>query len=359
MDGTYDSQDSSYTFLDTLDAGEGRLVELINTGSVLPADLRITSPDILMLQASDTVNRLETTVGDSINVFAAFYNMGTASRDSVIVTLYDSTDSKLIGSDTLEFHGLGYMLPSSCRTTDCDIASFSWAPDSTDIGVHRLTAAAATWTGEPDSCDNSVDFVFLVNPRDYATEVRGDPWDIDDSTSIHDWNTNDIESIECNWSDTSWTDSVSGMFEGILEFDSTAYYHFRGDISLAIPDSASKYIDTEKYHMLSFGITVNNPNRLDDNACAMHIKWVDDADSTYGWSNLLTGTGYHVGNGWDRWSTVGPIDLRSDTSLHWGDGDARELWLRFQYRITLQPEPIDTLPLDVRIGWIRLEESAQ
>ncbi|MEN8207709.1 MAG: hypothetical protein ABFR50_00505 [Candidatus Fermentibacteria bacterium] len=57
-------------------------------------------------------------------------------------------------------------------------------------------------------------------------------------------------------------------------FDSTAAYHFIGDISLAIPDSVSKYIDTEKYHMLSFGITVNNPNTLSDNACAMRIGWI-------------------------------------------------------------------------------------
>jgi len=111
--------------------------------------------------------------------------------------------------------------------------------------------------------------------------------------------------------------------------------------------------------MLSFAITVDNPNRLDDNACAMLIKWIDSADSSPGWVSFLSEPGYHIGNGWDRWSVIGPIDLDSTSSLGWGNGTAKELWIRFQYSITPQPEPLDTLPLDIRIGWVRLEESAQ
>ena len=356
MDGTYDAHDTVYTFLDTLDAGEARLVELINLGGGLPADVRITSSDVRMIQAADSL-RMETTVGESVDIYADFYNMGTASRDNVFVTLFDSTDSNLIGSDTLEFDGLPFFLPSSCRATDRSTASFSWTPDSTDIGVHRLTAAAATWHGEPDANDNSVDFVFLVNPRDYATEVRDDAWDMGfDSSST--WHTADIDTIAWNWSDTSWTDSVSGMFEGVIDYDSSTGW-FKGDISLAIPDDSTEYIDTDKYHLLSFGITINNPNRLDDNACAMHIKWIDSDSIEHGWENLLSTFSSHVGNGWDRWSIIGPLDLNDIDSLHWGDDDAKELWFRLQYRLTLQPEPLDTLPLDIRIGWVRLEESAQ
>ncbi|MCK5117518.1 MAG: hypothetical protein KAR44_13030, partial [Candidatus Aegiribacteria sp.] len=357
MDGTYSSRETLYTFLDTLDAGESRLVQLVDLTSALPADVRITSSDIRTIQAADSL-RLEATVGDSVDIYAYFYNMGTASRDSVFVTLFDSTDSNLIGSDTLEFDGLGYFLPSACRSCDRSTASFSWTPDSLEIGVHRLTASAATWHGEPDSSDNSVDFVFLVNPRDYATEVRGDAWDMTEGGS-NDWNTDDIEAIAENWNtSTGWTDSVSGMFEGVIDFDTLTEY-FEGEISLAIPDSVSKYINTGTYHMLSFGIVVNNPNTLSDNACSMKIAWRDALNNWNDYVGLLAGTGYHVGNGWDRWSVIGPIDLKADTSLHWGNGTAKELWIRFQYRITIQPEPLDTLPLDIRIGWIRLEESAQ
>jgi len=110
--------------------------------------------------------------------------------------------------------------------------------------------------------------------------------------------------------------------------------------------------------MLSFGITVNNPNRLDDNACAMYIGWTDSADSSFGWVNLLNITSSHVGNGWDRWSVIGPIDLKADTSLHWGADTsyAQELWFRIQGAgsVVKPPEPVD-----IRIGWVRLEESAQ
>ena len=147
---------------------------------------------------------------------------------------------------------------------------------------------------------------------------------------------------------------MSGMFEGVIDYDSVGY-PFRGDISLAIPVDSDDYIDTEKYHMLSFAITVDNPNRLDDNACAMLIKWIDSADSSPGWVSFLSEPGYHIGNGWDRWSVIGPIDLDSTSSLGWGNGTAKELWIRFQGSGTIIDPPA---PVDIRIGWIRLEESA-
>ena len=352
MDGTYSPRETLYTFLDTLDAGEARLVQLVDLSGGTPADVRITSPDIRMLHAAEMFSRMETTVGDSVDIYAYFYNMGTTSRDSVFVTLYDSTADNLIGSDTLEFDGLGYFLPGSCRAYDRSAASFGWRPDSTDIGVHRFTAAAATWTGEPDSEDNSVDFVLLVNPRDYATEVRGDPWDMDEDTTIT-WNTGDIDSVTWYWSETGWTDSVSGMFEGVIDYnDSTGW--FRGAISLAIPNDSTDYIDTDKYNMLSFGITVNNPNTLSDNACAMKIGWRDNLNVWHEYVGLLSDTDFHVGNGWDRWSVIGPIDLDSTSGLGWGNGgDASEFWLKIQGSGTCIDPPA---PVNVRISWVRLEE---
>ena len=354
MDGTYSPREALYTFLDTLDAGEGRLLELIDLGAGLPADIRITSSDIRIIQAADSL-RLETTVGNSVDIYAYFYNMGTVSKSDVIVTLYDSTASELIGTDTLDFDGLGYLLPDSCRSCDCSTASFSWTPDSTDIGVHRLTAAAATWHGEPDSTDNSVDFVFLVNPRDYATEVLGNSWDMTEGGS-NDWHTADIEAVAENWNtSTGWTDSVSGMFEGMINYDTTTGW-FKGEISLAIPEDSTEFIDTDRYHILSFGIVANNPNTLSNNACEMFINWTDSADSTYGWKNLLYSTN-HIGNGWDEWGIVGPIDLDTLSGLGWGVDTiyAQELWLLMQGSGTVIDPPA---PVDIRIGWVRLEESA-
>ena len=361
MEGSYDSEDTVYMFLDTLDAGESRLVELIDPSESLPADVRITSPDVRMLLKDGRISvQMEATVGDSVDIIADFYNMGTESRENVVVTLYDSTAGQSIGqTEYLAFDGLPFKTPSACRNCDCSRASFNWTPDAADIGAHRLTVAAATWIGEPDSDDNSVDFVFLVKPRDYATEVRGNAWDMTEGGS-NDWNTNDIEAVAQNWNiSTGWTDSVSGMFEGLINYDIPTGW-FKGDISLAIPEDSTKYIDTDKYHMLSFGITVNNPNRLDDNACAMHIRWIDSNNNEHGWVNLLNISDSHVGNGWDRWTVIGPIDLKADTSLHWGDDDASDLQMRFQSNVQYFPVPPD-LPdsINVRIGWIRLEESAQ
>ena len=350
MDGTYSPRDTLYTFLDTLDAGEGRLVELVDVSGGLPADVRITASDIRIIQESDTLVHLETTVGDAVNIYADFYNMGTASKSDVIVTLYDSTGSALLGSDTLDFDGLGYLLPSSCRTTDRSTASFTWTPDSTDIGVHRLTAAAATWIGESNSDDNSVDFVFLVNPRDYATEVRGDAWDMTEGGS-NDWNTDDIEAVAENWNtSTGWTDSVSGMFEGVINYNSSTNW-FIGDISLAVPQDST--INSDLYHMLSIGMVGNNLNQQGSEACEMRIGWKDSHNQLHGWYDLLGSNS--IGNGWDQYSAIGPIDLNDIDSLNWGNDDASELWLRMQDEATLVDPPV---PVDIRIGWIRLEESA-
>lgn len=152
-----------------------------------------------------------------------------------------------------------------------------------------------------------------------------------------------------------WTDSVSGMFEGVMNYGSTSGFII-GDISLAIPDDFTEYIDTDRYHMLSFGIVCNNPNHPTIiGTCVMHIKWKDSNDVWHGWYNLLEGTNYSVGNGWDMWSTVGPVDLDNVSGLEWNSDDAKELWIRFQAGFPSFP----VFPVDIRIGWIRLEESAQ
>ena len=57
-----------------------------------------------------------------------------------------------------------------------------------------------------------------------------------------------------------------------------------------------------------------------------------------------------------HYTTVGPKEPETLSGLGWGSGSASELWLRF----VVGPPPSEPyLPIDVRIGWIRLEDSVQ
>ena len=71
---------------------------------------------------------------------------------------------------------------------------------------------------EPDTLDNTVLVTFLLDPVDYATEIREDAWDMTE-TGFEAWKTDDIDSV-MGW--TSFTDSISGMFEGEVRSDSSA-----------------------------------------------------------------------------------------------------------------------------------------
>jgi len=357
MEGDFDKQDSVYVFLDTLDAGESRLVELVDLSSSLAADIRITSPDIWMISSyGDTLTDLRTTVNDSVTIYADFYNLGTVARTNVTTLLYYSTGTDTLGLDSLSFIGLSYTPDSLCRATDMQTASFGWRPDS--IGAHRMTVSVPPGNGEPNTDDNLVEFVFLVDPRDYATDVLGEAWDMDDSTSIHAWHTNDIDTIGINWdtSESAWTDSVSGMFEGIVQYDSLIDPEFQASISLVISDDTTEYIDPDLYHMFSLGVTVNNPNTTNNIGCKLYMRW-KDSEGEWGcnWTNVLYQTGHFVLNGWDRWRAVGPVDLSQTTGLNWGDDNVSELWLKIEAEETLIRPP---QPINVRIGWVRLEESA-
>lgn len=361
MEGEWDRQDSVYVFLDTLDAGEGRLCELVDPRDTLTADLRITSPDIWMISGTDTTTSMRATVNDSITILADFHNLGTVARSNVTAILYDSTDTDTLGTDNIAFSGLDYTPDSLCRRTDMQTASFGWRPDATEIGAHRMTVSVPSGIGEPNTDENMVEFVFLVDPRDYATDVIGDAWDMDDDTTSA-WYTCDIDSVALNWDTTStgWTDSVSGMFEGSIRFDSGDVVDFRGEISLSVPVDTSKYINTNRYHLFSMGIAINNSWRTDNNPCAVFIGWSDTADSSYGWKNLLQGTDYSIDNGWDGWTVIGPIDLDYVGDSSWTYDDVTDLRLRFQSNAQFYPIPPDHPDsIDVRIGWIRLEESGE
>ena len=87
----------------------------------------------------------------------------------------------------------------------------------------------------------------------------------------------------------------------------------------------------------------------------MKIGWRDAHNQWHGWYDF-PGSSYSIGNGWDQYCAVGPIDLNDIDSLNWGNDDASELWLRMQVEATLVDPPV---PVDIRIGWIKLEESEQ
>ena len=341
-----------YYYSDTLETGQGRLVEFVDTSQTIEADLRITSPDAftfrLGYEGRDCEHRY--TAGTDLYLGGTFYNMGTDTTGDVEVTFTDLTSSTVLGRDTISLDGLsGYYQPDSVSAT------ILWSTDSTDIGAHIIEIEADSISSE-EGHDNSVRMTVLLEPRDYATAVRLDAWDMDDDTTVA-WNTSDIEAVANNWytTATGWTDSVSSMFEGVVLSDSVTH-NYTADLSLSIPNGSTRYIDTDLYHMLSFGIVGYNPNPQPGGAFGLYVQWRDSLGAASGWKNLLAGTGYAVGNGWDQYAVVGPIDLDDVTALGWGSGKAAELWLRISAGPPPRPYPYD--PIDVRIGWVLLEESA-
>lgn len=354
MDGIQ-SPRGVFTFLDTLDAGQARLVQLFDPDSGLAADIRITSPDVWTIEpyTDDTTSVLRNIHGETLDIIARFYNMGTGSADSVEVTAYDLTDSAVVGdTDYLYFDGLPTD-SGSCRQTDADDVIFSWDTRSASIGPHIIRIRAEGIQSEPDTLDNTVLVTFLLDPMDYATEVLENPWDMTEATShIPDWYTNDIEDVSTWWDTSSgWTDSVSGMFEGVLDEDISGNL-FRGDISLSIPEDST--IDVDDYYRLSLATVCMNPNGNATTAagCELHLWWIDSHGDT-----LTANLGPEIGairNGTDQWQEYGPIDLRLVTGLGWNNKEASEVW--FSFRTSKPDAPEIPKPVDIRLGWVRLTE---
>ena len=142
-------------------------------------------------------------------------------------------------------------------------------------------------------------------------------------------------------------------FDAIEQYTTAESLYYESDsISIRTTIVDDLAVNTDNHPFLWFYEVYDEANsKQGRHAVEDTLPWND-------YVGLLAGTGYHVGNGWDRWSVIGPIDLKADTSLHWGTGTAKELWIRFQFGfegiVPGSPEPID-----VRIGWFRLEESAQ
>ncbi|MGM0628246.1 MAG: hypothetical protein ACQETZ_08805 [Candidatus Fermentibacterota bacterium] len=346
-----------YVCEDTLAAGEGRLLELTESSNI-QADLRVTKPDVYCRPEGWVRRRreLRCTAGRDLELGATFYNMSDSPTGNITVTFKDlSADPPTtLGTDSISLPGMdGFYEPDSAS------AVTEWETESADIGTHLVEISAESIPGEYTP-DNSVEVTVLIEPRDYAAAVRGDPWDMtEDELSPPDWHTSDIESVAWNWDSSGtagWTDSISGMFEGALEYDGQIG-QYRGDIGLAIPADREEYIDTDTYHMLSLGMVTMNPNSSSEDWGAMKVRWKEAGVGWSDWCGLLQGTGYQVGNGRDQWRTVGPIDLDDVDGLGWEDGGLAE-----GLELSIRGDPSEgsegTPPVDVRIGWVRLEETA-
>ena len=322
MDGT-ESPSGTFTFHDTLGPGEARLVELINTVNPIHADVRITDNNvwtILPLRGDTATIEMAATPGESVDIVARFYNMGTGSKMRIAVGLYDTSVSPevTIGTSEIDFYGLTHG-SSTCRNPEYRDVFFRWNPEVGDIGPHRLEARAASWAGEPDRSDNTARMTFLIEPNDWATVVRGDPWDMTEATSSPPaWYTDDISSIfGCTAS--AYTDSVSGMFEGIVD-------HRHLDDNRMYLNLNSEEIDGDSYHYFSL-IAKTQQN------CDVYLGWKD--------SNNNTGE-EEIGELSSNWGRTPVADL----STEWQGRCITELWLSFRLG-GLEPMP-------VRVGWVRL-----
>ena len=312
-----------YHFIrDTLKPGQGRLVQFFLNN--LAADIRITEPDITasgggVLNTHEYRFAAET----AITVSATFYNMGTLSASDVIVQLKDSTDNTVLDTDTISFSGL-----SGYYQTDDQTVDFSWEPDSDDIGIHILKIVAAAITGEPDVNDNSTQVVFDITPRDYAKTVLNDPWSMTEVTGpgAPAWHTDDVISV-FGW-DSTFTDSISGMFEGTVS-DPTQ----TNRLELNLGSDSTDYIPTRLYDQFSMIARADHPL-----TATVHWQYKGLRESSL---ELGTAIGSDPG-------VIGPFDLTSSSS-GWASEEVKRLWLEFS-------SDAHTPATDVRIGWIKLTE---
>ncbi len=315
-----------YQFLDTLDAGEGRLLQIIDDGDPLPWDIRITDPDVFVILPadSDTLADYQSCSGEPVNIHARFYNMGMDSLSNLLVYLEDETDDVMLDTARVSFSGLS---TDSCYRQDRDEAVFTWTPDSTDIGVHRLRVFTEYDPSEPDTADNDARLVYVVEPRDYATQVLSDPWDMTEpSPPIVPpvWNTFDIDSLTGTWG--SYTDSISGMFEGTLPHPDSS-----NGLYLNVGSGSENWIDADLYSKFSmYGYSSGA-------AASIRVHWTDRYGNGY-----YVNTGESISSPADR---TDPVDL-SSLSNDW-TGMVSSIWIEFTGT---------NLPTDIRIGWVRLTE---
>jgi hypothetical protein len=265
-----------------------------------------------------------------VGVMARFYNMGTEPLSNVAVFMRNETTDELIAKDTISFSGLSI---NSCYEPDVATAIFRWTPDYDNIGANILKVYTQTISGEPDPSDNSATLVYLVKPLDYANEVLDNPWDMTEvppPAVPPAWYTKDIDSLTGSWNPYLCTDSITGMFEGVLTSPSQA-----NGLYLNTGTGSSDYIDADRFHNLSLA-------GMSETRTLITVHWIDsDNDTSYIALADAADTLRSVA------ADLGPWDL-SSLSGSW-TGDVKKFWLEF-----ISPNVVSLT--DVRIGWVKLTE---
>jgi hypothetical protein len=329
LEGT-ESPRGTFTFPDTLDAGQARLVQFFDPEEGLDADIRITRPDVWTIDplTETATGRLQHTAGTTVEIVARFYNMGTEGAEDVEAVIWDITDEEAPDPDTvlLEFEGLSTQA-GYCRTCDYEDAVFTWETDASDIGTHILEVRALPIPGEPDTTDNRARAVFLIEPADYATTVLEDPWDMTEASPCTlSWHTYDIPMLTGY---STFTDSISGMFEGVLDDPSDSNL-------LELRVSSSERINTTEYHMLSLA-------GLADDTLDIIVGWMDMNSTVH-----RLDIGETLG---PNWAEIGPVDLSELTGSAWTAANARRVWLEL--------DSGDDDPVRVRLGWVKLTNGGE
>jgi hypothetical protein len=171
----------------------------------------------------------------------------------------------------------------------------------------------------------------LIYARELNDELVGDdPWDM---TEIHPprifpvWNTDDIDSLTGCWNGSEYTDSVSGMFEGVLANPTQA-----NALYLNVGPDSSDYIDADIYSNISLAGRSSVKT-------AIELHWIDSDDDTV---SIALGDTLRVTAG-----DIGPIDISALTAA-WS-GNIKKIWLEFT-------ASSGNLSSNVRIGWVKLTE---
>ena len=300
------------TFRDTLGAGEGKLVRL--TAGTELGDAMVTDPDIKFeikgASGPSTKPQHIFTEGDSIRISATVYNLGFTPLDTVIVKFYDGhrDPSNLMRSDTIS------LSPLTSTATSDSAASFVWSTSHDDIAPHNITVFVEEPLPSATNTDNNeANMGLVILPEDYATAVRGDPWDMTETGGGP--GTADIDSFQ-GFVETP--DSISGVWEAETKTDSARIF-----LDLAGP------IDGSEYNQFS-------------------VRLIQDPGSSgqaflkLGWRTVMGTAGedslrYHVG----KWDVQG---LSLDMNPMWYNREIASLWIR----------PVPAEDKIFKLAWVKL-----
>jgi hypothetical protein len=305
------------TFRDTLGAGEGKLVRLMQ--GTEGGDAMVADPDIEFEvtggSGPSAAPQHVFTEGDSIKVSATIYNLGFSTLDTVVVKFYDGHKDplNLLKADTISLPTLGI---ASTAPAD-SVASFIWSTSHSDIAPHNITV----FVEEPlpsaaNTGNNEANMALLILPEDYATAVGDDPWDMTETAGGPGQpSTADIDSFQ-GFVETP--DSISGVWEAKTTTDSARIF-------LHLADT----IDGSKHNQFSVRL-IQDPGS--SGQAYLKIGW-RTAMGPLGEDSLR----YYVGD-WDV------QELGLDMNPMWHDHQIASLWVR----------PVPAKDKIFKLSWVKL-----